>query len=173
MPADRNTRERAGHLLAARRAQLSPRYANRRVFAAERGMNWRTLHDIEHAKRDNFRPETLRAFETAYALVPCSLDRTLAGGDLEPLPAGQELPPLRPVAAVPGPPSADEIPRPGSEAGDLDHLMRLYIARFDADTRRMLARLWALDMTAAERIELIEAWVRYRPPGFSEGRETG
>jgi hypothetical protein len=54
-------------------------------------MNWRTLHDIEAAKRDNFRPETMRAFEAAYMLAPGSLDRALTGGDLEPLPPPPRL----------------------------------------------------------------------------------
>jgi AcrR family transcriptional regulator len=93
-PADRTAWERLGKLLADRRAQISPRYANRRAFAADREMNWRTLHDVELAKRDNFRPETMRAFEAAYMLVPGSLDRVLAGGDLEPLPPPALVPPL-------------------------------------------------------------------------------
>jgi hypothetical protein len=85
-PADRTAWERLGRLLSERRTQISPRYANRRAFAADREMNWRTLHDIEQAKRDNFGPATMRAFETAYMLAPGSLARTLADGDLEPLP---------------------------------------------------------------------------------------
>jgi hypothetical protein len=100
-PADRTAWARLGRLLAERRVQISPRYANRRAFAADREMNWRTLHDIELAKRDNFRPDTMRAFEAAYMLAPGSLDRALAGGDLEPLP---------PLRAVPDHPLAAEDP---------------------------------------------------------------
>lgn len=92
-PADRTAWARLGRLLAERRVQISPRYANRRLFAGEREMNWRTLHDIELAKRGNFRPETMRAFEAAYMLVPGSLDRVLAGGDLEPLPVARATAP--------------------------------------------------------------------------------
>jgi hypothetical protein len=91
-PADRTAWERLGRLLTERRTQISPRYANRRAFAADREMNWRTLHDIEQAKRDNFKPETMRAFETAYMLAPGSLDRVLAGGDLEPAPDPRPAP---------------------------------------------------------------------------------
>ena len=93
---NRSAWERVGPMLAARRAQISPRYANRQAFADERGVRWRTLHDAEMAKRANFKAVTLRAFETAYMLVPGSLDRTLAGGPLEPVPdapAGRERPP--------------------------------------------------------------------------------
>lgn len=85
--ASRSAWERVGPMLAARRAQISPRYANRQAFADERGVRWRTLHDAEMAKRANFKAVTLRAFEAAYMLVPGSLDRTLAGGPLEPVPA--------------------------------------------------------------------------------------
>jgi hypothetical protein len=112
-PADRTARERLGRLLAGRRAQISPRYANRRAFAADREMNWRTLHDIELAKRDNFRPETMRAFESAYMLVPGSLDRTLAGGELEPLPPAVAAPP-------PAPPSTG-----GDELRQIEEFIRL------------------------------------------------
>lgn len=105
-PADQSAWKRAGRMLAARRVQISPRYANRRTFAAETGMNWRTLHDVELAKRDNFRPETLRAFETAYRLAPGSLARTLEGGELEPLPVPR-------IAPVPAPPAGSEAEAEG------------------------------------------------------------
>jgi len=98
-PADRTAWERLGRLLAERRSQISPRYRNRRAFAAEREMNWRTLHDVELAKRDNFTPATMSAFESAYMLAPGSLERTLAGGDLEPA----RVPGPAPLRAVPAP----------------------------------------------------------------------
>src|SRR5580700_11065336 len=94
-PVDRDAWIRLGQLLAGRRAQIHARYKNRRLFAAETGINWRLLYDMEHAKRDNFRPKTLSAFETAYQLVPGSIERVLAGGDLEPLPDAPR------IAAVP------------------------------------------------------------------------
>jgi hypothetical protein len=98
MPASREDWERVGALLIDRRIEISPRYANRRAFAEETGLNWRTLHDAEYGKRATFKPETVRAFEAAYRLVPGSLARTLAGGGLEPLAAPA---PPRPVPAAP------------------------------------------------------------------------
>jgi hypothetical protein len=95
---------RVGGQLSHRRVEIDPRYRNRRLFAEERGVNWRLLHDLERAKRTNFEPETLTAFEVAYSLVRGSFTRSLAGGELEPLPvegqppAGAGSPPLSPVA---------------------------------------------------------------------------
>lgn len=147
-PADSSAWGRVGRLLASRRVQISARYANRRTFAAERGMNWRTLHDIEHAKRDNFRPETMRAFESAYMLVPGSLDRTLAGSDLEPLP---------PPQLVTTPPGGD-----GDPAGDIlqglmdrypdDHVLKAIAAQSGKPTRTRVAEIleW-LDIRGGRR----------------------
>jgi hypothetical protein len=101
MPASREDWERAGPMLAARRIQISARYANRRAFAEDTGLNWRTLYDAEYGRRATFKPETVRAFEVAYRLVPGSMERTLAGGDLEPMPA-----PARPERRVPRNPYA-------------------------------------------------------------------
>jgi len=102
MPASREDWERVGALLIDRRIEISPRYANRRVFAEETSLNWRMLHDAEHGKRATFKPETVRAFETAYRLVPGSLRRSLDGGPLEP--AAEPARPLAPLrAAVPFP----------------------------------------------------------------------
>lgn len=118
MPASRNDWERVGRLLADRRIQISARYANRRAFADDTGTNWRTLYDAEYGKRASFRQETVRAFETAYRLVPGSLGRTLAGGALEPLPAAPAQ--LRPFPVAP--PAAA-----GSEAQEiLDSLLSRY-----------------------------------------------
>jgi hypothetical protein len=83
MPADRKSWERLGRLLIDRRIQLSTRYRTRSTFAEEKSMNWRLLHDVELAKRSTFKPETLRAVESAYELAPGSVGRTLAGGPLE------------------------------------------------------------------------------------------
>lgn len=93
MPASREDWGRVGALLIERRIGISPRYANRRAFADDTGMNWRMLYDAENGKRATFKPETVRAFEAAYRLAPGSLERTLAGGPLEPAPA----PPPRPA----------------------------------------------------------------------------
>jgi hypothetical protein len=94
---------RAGELLSQRRVEIDPRYRNRRLFAAERGMNWRLLHDLERAKRTNFEPETLTAFEVAYCLVRGSFMRTLDAGELEPLPGSD----VHPGPGPKGPPPTD------------------------------------------------------------------
>ena len=110
MPASRSDWERVGRQLAERRVQISARYANRRVFAEETGLNWRTLYDAEYGKRATFRRETVGAFETALRLVPGSIDRALAGGDLEPLPDLRAVPaglhPAAPYLAA-SPPADD------------------------------------------------------------------
>lgn len=88
LPGDLNTRKLLGGLLAGRRAEIDRRYAERTVFVDERmgsRSKWRTVHDLELAKRARFSPRTLRDLEDAYRLVPCSLARF--DGELEPLPA--------------------------------------------------------------------------------------
>ncbi len=110
-PGEDGPWERAGNLLIQRRIDMDPRYRNRRLFAEERGLNWRLLHDIERAKRTNFEPETLAAVESAYRLVPGSYGRMLEGGGLEPLPdAAAAAGPLDRAGA-----SGPDPDRPGSE----------------------------------------------------------
>lgn len=97
-PVDSNARELLGKLLEDRRAEIAPRYADRMLFAVERmgsRSKWRTLFDLERAKRATFKPETLRAFERAYELEPGSLDRF--NGELEPLAAAPEPSPRPPA----------------------------------------------------------------------------
>ena len=91
---------RLGGQLARRRVEIDPRYKNRTLFAEERGMNWRLLHDIERAKRTNFEPETLAAIEVAYELAPGAIARALDGADLEPASASESAPASE-LAAVP------------------------------------------------------------------------
>ena len=120
MPASREDWGRVGPMLAARRVQISARYANRRVFADEAGLNWRMLYDAERGRRATFRTETVRAFETAYRLEPGSLDSTLAGDPLKPLPVPAEV--TAPVSApVPG--AAGEGTPPVSEAFFTEHVL--------------------------------------------------
>lgn len=108
MPASRKDWERVGPQLAERRVQIDARYANRRLFAEETGLNWRTIYDAEYGKRATFRRDTVASFETAYRLVPGSLARSLAGGPLEPLPPTSLTPvPVR-LPVTPGSP-AEEI----------------------------------------------------------------
>jgi transcriptional regulator with XRE-family HTH domain len=74
---------RLGELLAQRRVEIDPRYKNRSLFADERGLNWRLLHDVERAKRANYAPDTVAALEVAYGLAPGAVGRALDGGELE------------------------------------------------------------------------------------------
>ena len=148
-PEDLRAWERAGPMLAARRAQLSPRYANRREFARDTGLNWRTLHDAERAKRANFKDETLRAFEAAYALVPGSLDRTLAGGDLEAaLPEPPRPPATRALAAVPD--DADE-----------DAVIEMLIAgERDDEKREVMEQAWRFTaIPRAGRLKMLRSYL--------------
>jgi len=87
--------KRLGALLVQRRIELAPRYRQRTVFAADVGIKWRLLHDIERAKRDSFTPETLAAVEVAYQWQPGSVARVLAGGNPAPAaaPASTAFPP--------------------------------------------------------------------------------
>ncbi len=88
MPPRHDGWARTGALLVDRRIEIDPRYKDRMLFSKERGLNWRLLYDIERAKRENFKPESLTAIEVAYELVPGSLARTNAGGPLEPRSGG-------------------------------------------------------------------------------------
>lgn len=87
--------KRLGELLVRRRIELDPRYSNRKLFARERGLNYRIVTDLEHGIRGNYEDGTITAAEVAYRVAPGSLRRALAGGGLE------ALPPPVPLRAVP------------------------------------------------------------------------
>jgi hypothetical protein len=158
-PEDLSAWERVGPLLAARRAAVDPRYANRRLFAKERGMNWRTLHDAERAKRANFRPEMITAFESAYMLVPGSLARSLAGGDLEPAPR----PDLPPLAAVPDPGP------PFSPSTADDSLIEAFINAFpDPVKREQLRGIWEYPAPRDLRVSALEGNLKRGDPRAGE-----
>jgi hypothetical protein len=76
--------ERLGGSLVRRRLELDPRYRNRKLFAQERcpGL-YRVLSDIELGRRSSYKPAVLLEIEGAYGLEPGSIDRFLAGGDLD------------------------------------------------------------------------------------------
>lgn len=78
--------QRLGELLIRRRLDLDPRYRNRQVFAAERGVEYRIVSDFERHRRSNYHAVTIAEIERAYDLPPGSVGRVLAGGDLEPAP---------------------------------------------------------------------------------------
>lgn len=69
-----------------RRIELDPRYRNRRLFTAERSVEYRIVNDIEKGRRDNFEPQTIAALEAAYDLAPGSIGRAYQGGELQPAP---------------------------------------------------------------------------------------
>ena len=86
-------RKRLGEILAARRAQISPRYSKREAFIRERGrgLSPSTFADIETRARTTFEPATIIALEMIYLLPPGWLAAAL-NGDTRPLP-----PPGRPT----------------------------------------------------------------------------
>jgi hypothetical protein len=81
MPAEpgHDTWKRLGRLLERRRVEMEPRYMNRALFAAERGVDYRLTYDIESAARTNFRSSTRRAIEMAYGVRIGGIDDVLAG----------------------------------------------------------------------------------------------
>lgn len=96
--------QQLGDALIRRRVSWQPRYRNRRTFCGERGIDYRLVFDIEHAKRTNFGRATILDIARAYAVTPESIDATLAGGALEPVPQSAAVkPPGMLPAAVPAP----------------------------------------------------------------------
>lgn len=88
---------RLGRYLTARRVHIDPtRYKTRQAFAAETGVNYRLLQDLETASRSTFTDETVALFETAYQLEPGAIVRFLEGAESElpssPSPAAQPTP---------------------------------------------------------------------------------
>lgn len=130
---DTHTQEawtRLGEFLLGRRVQLDVRYRNRRAFAADVGLDYRVLYDIESARRTNFSDATKRAIEHAYQIRTGNLDQMLEGGEPDPID-----PPSRPE------PSQTFTPPPPTE--------RLY--EDDAEQH-----LWETPgLSAAERRQLI------------------
>jgi hypothetical protein len=76
---------RLGELLTARRAELDPRFVNRRRFAEARRVNERVVADIERGRRTNFTHEMLRALEVAYALEMGAILEAVAAGPVDSL----------------------------------------------------------------------------------------
>ena len=70
--------KRLGAQLTQRRVELDPRYMNRSLFCAERGLNYRLTYDIESGARTNYGTITLRAIEVAYGLAMGAIDTVLA-----------------------------------------------------------------------------------------------
>lgn len=113
MPTASPAWERVGEQLVRRRIEVDPRYSNRQTFADERGVNYRTISDIERGRRDNYEDATIAALEVAYVVRPGSIRRAVDdGGDLEPATAAAPSRPLRPVSTPP-------MPSPGSPAEEI------------------------------------------------------
>jgi len=70
--------KRLGTALTQRRVEIDPRYMNRSLFCAERGLNYRLTYDIEAGARTNYGAITLRAIEVAYELEVGAIDVFLA-----------------------------------------------------------------------------------------------
>lgn len=152
--------KRLGEQLVRRRIELDPRYSNRQLFAAERGVNYRVVSDVERGRRDNYEDGTVTALEVAYAVAPGSIGRALAGGGLDPLPA-----PAPPEPGAPRTPFADLAPAEPADdtAWDL----------FPDPADKTLRWIWRLPVSVEERQQLVRdhrAWRR----SFTEspGRES-
>lgn len=97
---------RLGELLRARRAQIDPRYHNKRLFCAERGVSYRVVSDIETARRQNFTADVLASLESAYKLASGAIAEAIENGPVEslrPEVSVAELPVSRGVLLVPVP----------------------------------------------------------------------
>jgi len=78
----------AGELID-RRVALDSRFSNRRLFCQERGIDYRTVSDLENARRDNYGRQTLAKIERAYEWAPGSVRTILEGKEPTPLSAGR------------------------------------------------------------------------------------
>lgn len=109
--------QQLGDALIRRRVGWQPRYRNRRTFCEAREIDYRLVFDIERHKRANFGRATILDIARAYAVTPESIDATLAGGALEPVPESAAVKlPVTPSGMLPA-----AVPPPRSPAaGDDD-----------------------------------------------------
>lgn len=80
--------QRLAVMLAERRASLRPEWQERTAFAADTGLSYRSISDLEGVRRDNYRASWLAMVESAYEWEPGSIREVLAGGDPTPKEAG-------------------------------------------------------------------------------------
>jgi hypothetical protein len=150
LPENEAAWQRLGRLLADRRIEVGARYRNKNLFAEEREINRRMVWSVETGARDTYGKDTIRAIESAYALVPGSVERTVAGGPLEPLPVPGAA---RAAARAPRVPAAWDEGDPRD-----DDAARL----FRGDTRhdRLIRNIWRLgeayETPEPQRIDMIE-----------------
>jgi hypothetical protein len=147
--------KRLGRLLAERRTELGARYRNKNLFAEERQINRRMLWSVESGDRGNYGKETVRLIESAYVLVPGSIERTVAGGDLEPLTD------RRAALAARG-----DVPPPLFSVSDDDAVLEKVIAALadyfaDVDVIRAIA---AQPKPARARLAEIALWLSLQDP---------
>lgn len=94
-------RKQLGEILAARRAQISPRYSKREAFIRDRGrgLSPSTFADVETRARTTFEPATIIALELIYMLPPGWLAAAL-NGDIRPLPPPGKPTPVQSLEAL-------------------------------------------------------------------------
>lgn len=155
LPENEADWKRLGRLLAQRRVEVGARYKNKNLFALERELNRRMVWSVETGARDTYTADTLRDVERAYALAPGSIERTLAGGELEPLGTG--------ATPVPGNPFADLMAE--EPEGDMAWAM------FPNPADRPLRAVWRQSSLTyekrEEKIAELRAWAKaaQEPPG--------
>lgn len=91
---------RLGRALELRRGQLGYGHGGRGRFVRDRGalLSAKTIARLERGERPAYPAATLAVAEEMYRLVPGSIERSLAGGNLEPAADG---PPLqRPIGRL-------------------------------------------------------------------------
>jgi hypothetical protein len=93
-------------LLRVQRQLLDRRYSNRRLFADERGLNYKAVYDIERAAtggRTDFTLDSVLTLAEGYNVSYQSVGAALEGGELEPLDV-----PSSPAVLSVVPPGADD-----------------------------------------------------------------
>lgn len=109
--------QRLAQLLVERRTALRPdRWDDRTQFAADTGLSYRSLSDLERGRRGNYKPAWLAKVEAAYRLAPGAIRRFVDGlaDGLETTdrnPAAESGDPSTPLSAAKAR-RLDEIPTP-------------------------------------------------------------
>ena len=76
--------QRLATKLVERRASLRPDWSERTIFARDTGLSYRSISDLETARRSNYKASWLVKVERAYQWGPGSIQRILGGGDATP-----------------------------------------------------------------------------------------
>jgi len=80
--------QRLATKLIERRASLRSDWSERTIFARDTGLSYRSISDLETARRDNYKASWLVKVERAYQWEPGSIQRILGGGDAIPATGG-------------------------------------------------------------------------------------